>query len=185
MTPIVAACVASLTTMAAMAERDRLRPPSDVMDAVGPTCAMAIVLVAADDSAIARAIDATTGRLGWSHVYFDPCVTDGDGRRRVIAYTVRDGVHWTDPNVYKSNRTHARIDLDPRTGGEILGCIRMRLGRPFRVSHLLRGIDSAATCVGLLVSCMPWKMQQELRAVQVGPCISPNTIAAYFGVPSP
>jgi hypothetical protein len=36
--------------------------------------------------------------------------------------------------------------------------------------------------VGLIVGCLPWHLQQRLRAYQVGPCISPNTIAAFFGV---
>lgn len=145
-------------------------------------CTMAIVLVASDGSATARAIDATTGGLGWTHVYLDPCRTDTSGRPVAIGYTLASGVHWMDPRIYKSNRKQARIDLDPRTGAEIFGCVRARLGKPFSVLDLIRGARSNATCVGLVVGCMPWELQRKLAAVQVGPCVSPNTISTFFGV---
>lgn len=180
--------IAVLSTLANMANAgasDRLILRGSDLDPVAD-CRMAIVLVSADRTPTARAIDRVTGKGGWSHVYFDPCRQTPQGERRVVAYTMREGVHWTDPATYKrAGRVHARIDLDDRTATEIWGCVRARMGRPFRVSHLVAGVDSAATCVGLIVGCLPWAMQERLAKIKVGPCISPNTLATFFGVGSP
>jgi len=181
-TPLIAACLSSLGTIAAIAQTDRLPTSRDELEAVLEPCRMAIVLVGIDGTRVSRTIDAMTGGLGWSHCYFDPCRRDAQGRRRVIGYTVAKGVHWADPATYKNGRKHARIELDATTGAEVWGCVRTRIGRPLRVSALVLGVPSAATCVGLVVGCLPWRIQERLRAMQKGPCISPNTLAAFYGV---
>lgn len=182
MTPLLAACMSTLSTLVAVANSDPLPGKRDELGPVTSPCNLAIVLVGVDDSRISQQIDRMTGGLGFSHSYFDPCRVDEIGVRRVVGYSVARGVHWADEDEYKSGRRKVRIELDATTGAEIWGCVRTRFGRPLRVSSLVLGVDSAATCVGLIVACLPYAMQQELRAVQVGPCISPNTLARYFGV---
>lgn len=181
MTPLIAACLSSLGTIAAIANGDRL-PTNRVEYHPVRECQIAIMLVASDGTPVARAIDASTGGLGWTHCFIDPCRVDAEGQRMVLGYTVANGVHWATLEGYKSERKRARIELDARTGAEVWGCARARLGKPLRVSSLVLGVPSAATCVGLVVECLPFRMQQALRARQVGPCISPNTLAAFFGI---
>lgn len=180
MTPLIAACLSSLGTIATLAQSDRL-PAIRVEHEAVRECQIAIVLVAADSTAVARAIDGATGGLGWSHCFIDPCRVD-KGKRMVIGYTVANGVHWATLDGYKAERKRARIELDARTGAEVWGCARARLGKPLKVSSLVLGVPSAATCVGLVVECLPFRMQANLSARKVGPCISPNTLAAFFGV---
>ncbi len=182
MTPLLAACMSTISTLVAVANSDPLPGPRDELVPAPYPCKLAIVLVAADDSRISRTIDSMTGGRGFSHCYFDPCRVDELGNRRVVGYSVARGVHWADANEYKSDRRQVRVELEERAGAEIWGCVRTRFGRPLRVSSLVLGVDSAATCVGLIVACLPYAMQQDLKAMQVGPCISPNTLAAYFGV---
>lgn len=179
---LVAACAGAMATIAAVAHADPLPSAVDELVPTDYPCNVAIVLVGVDGTRVAQTIDRLTGGGGFSHCYIDPCRVDEQGRRRVIGYTVANGVHWTDPATYKTGRRHVRVELDERTGAELWGCVRARIGRPLRVSSLLLGVDSAATCVGLVVGCLPLRLQQQLRELQVGPCISPNTLAAYFGV---
>lgn len=180
MTPILAAALGSIGTIVAAARADRLVVPS-VGDREIAGCRVSIVLVGVDPtSPISRTIDGMTGNLGFSHVYFDPCRAR-EGRHAVIDYTVARGVHWAPPQIYE-NRDRVRVALDERTGAELLGCVRTRIGRPLRVSALATGTDSAATCVGLIVACLPGDWQDALRSHVVGPCISPNTLASFFGV---
>lgn len=182
MTPLVAACMASLSTLAVVGASDPLPGPRDELVPDPRPCNVAIVLVASDGSSVSRTIDAMTGGLGFSHCYVDPCRVDERGESMVVGYSVARGVHWQRASEYKPTRRHVRIELDARTGAEVWGCVRTRFGRPLRASAIAFGIDSASTCVGLVVSCLPYAMQQRMRRYQVGPCISPNTLAAFFGV---
>lgn len=181
MTPFVAACVSALTTIATMASNDPL--PLDVDEhhlEVG--CKISIVLVRSDGSLVSRTIDAMTGGYGFSHCYVDPCRSNAAGEPMVVGYSPKLGVHWQRASDYKPERQRVRVELDERTGAELWGCVRTRFGRPLKIGALAMGLDSAGTCVGLVVGCLPSKLRTELRAMQVGPCISPNTLAAYFGV---
>jgi hypothetical protein len=144
------------------------------------SCTVSLVLVGADDSILSRMIDRATGRGGFSHVYVDPCRTV-NGKPRVIDYTVARGVHWASPNIYRKRR-RVRLELDAATGAELWGCVRSRIGRPFRMLPMAIAGGSAASCVGLVVSCMPGWLRTELEARRVGPCISPNTLAAFAGI---
>lgn len=171
----------------ATALSDRLTSrPGDRMDMTElPGCTMAIVLLGRDGSAVSRTIDDMTGRLGFSHVYLDPCRVNGSGERMVVGYTATRGVHWERAAAYKPERRQARIDLEASTAREVWGCVRSQLGRPMNKTALALGIDSRATCVGLIVSCLPWSMQEDLHALKIGPCISPNTLAEYFAIGAP
>lgn len=167
--------------------RDRLtsRPRDRVDMREVPGCTMAIVLLGRDDSAVSRTIDDMTGRRGFSHVYLDPCRMNAAGERMVIGYTAAKGVHWERESNYKPKRRRARVELEPNTAREVWGCVRSRLGRPMNTTALMLGVDSPATCVGLIVACLPWSMQEDLHALKIGPCISPNTIAEYFALGAP
>lgn len=171
-----------LASAAASAIRDRIvddreRTEHERVDA----CTMGVVLVGRDDrSRVSIAIDAATGRRGWTHVLFDPC-QEHDGERRFVDYTVARGVHWSTLAPYEG-RALARVELDVVTASETWGCVRARLGRPFRALPLLAGHDTVGSCVGLIVHCLPWHMQRAMRVYQEGPCLSPNTLARYFGV---
>jgi hypothetical protein len=175
--------IGMLASAAFAAMRDRTAKSSERRD-LEPldACAMSIVLVGVDGSRVSRAVDDATGGLGWSHVLFDPCRREGE-RSMVVDYTVRGGVHWSTLEPYARRRLEY-IALDPVAAGETWGCIRSKLGRPFRPLDLVAGHSEAGSCVGLIVSCLPWSMQEAMRPLIVGPCISPNTIAAYFGVTS-
>jgi hypothetical protein len=151
-----------------------------------PGCRVAIVLCGRDESsAVSRTIDDMTGRRGFSHVYLDPCRVDAHGQRMVVGYTAAKGVHWSRADEYKPERRHVRIELEPTTAREVWGCVRSQLGRPMNIGALVLGVDSRATCVGLIVACLPWSMQEDLHALKIGPCISPNTIAEYFALGAP
>lgn len=155
-------------------------PPDDA-SSVLEACTASLVLVGVDRSSrVSRTIDAVTGYDGFSHTYVDPCRTV-DGRHTVIDYTVRDGVHWASPDIY-ADRRRVAINLDARTAAELWGCVRARIGRPLRVAPLIFGRDSQSTCIGLVVACLPTSLRQQLEAVRVGPCISPNTLARFFKV---
>lgn len=149
------------------------------------TCQIAIVLVASDDTFVARRIDEMTGKGGWTHVYLDTCDIDEAGEPVAISYTLARGVHRMDPRVYKSDRKQVRIVLDPSTAYQVAQCVRARVGAPFRLLDLLRGVESEGTCVGLVTSCMPAWLRERIESVKVGPCVSPNAIATYFGVGTP
>jgi hypothetical protein len=168
----------------ASAYRDRLTSrPRDRVDMQDvPQCRMAIVLLARDGSAVSRTIDDMTGKRGFSHVYLDPCRANAAGERMVVGYTAARGVHWEREADNKPERGRARIELEPEVAREVWGCVRSRLGQPMNVTALVLGMDHRATCVGLIVACLPWEMQSQLHALKVGPCVSPNTIAEYFGV---
>jgi hypothetical protein len=181
-TPFIAACISSLTTIATMSANDPLPPPRDELDASPSPCSIAIVLVRSDGSLVSRTIDAMTGGYGFSHVYVDPCRVNAQGESMVVGYSPRLGVHWQRAADYKPERVHVRVELDERTGAELWGCVRTRFGRPLKIGAIAMGLDSAGTCVGLVVGCLPMRLQDELRKLQIGPCISPNTLAAYYGL---
>jgi hypothetical protein len=157
-------------------ERSPRLPPVD-LTTLRPDCRVALVVVGVDPASfISRAVDRVTGRGGYSHVYIDTC-RELDGRPVVIDYTMRRGVHYGDPSAYAS-RPRLRIELDPLTAAQVEGCARARIGSRFELYPMaLR--SSAATCVGLVVSCLPPWMRAELETMRKGPCISPNTVAAW------
>lgn len=143
-------------------------------------CRVALVLVATDPrDPLSATIDDVTGNLGWSHVYVDPCMRIDGGRATIIDFDVRRGVHWSTDGVY-AKRRRVRIELDPSTAAQVIGCVRARVRQPWSVETF--GIDESVNCVGMVVGCLPWDLQEKLRELQVGPCISPNTLAAFFGV---
>lgn len=175
---LLAAITGALAAFDRVARADPL-PPLDDSALLG-ACTSALVLVGVDRSRVSRAINAVTGRDGFSHVYVDPCRTI-DGKRLIVDYTVRRGVHWADPSTYVGRR-RVRIELDATTAGELWGCVRARFGQPLRVAPLVFGRDSSATCIGLVVACLPSLLRANLEIHRVGPCISPNTLARFFGV---
>lgn len=176
--------LASLSTLSVVARRDALFANTDRRDMHrADACDVAIVLLAVDPAdPVSVAIDNRTGRRGFSHAYVDPCRVDDEGRSMVIGYTVARGVHWEYADRYKPTRARVRVKLDAVTGGELWGCVRARIGRPLQVESVVLGIDTASSCVGLIVACLPFAVQDKLRALQEGPCVSPNTLARYFGV---
>lgn len=180
---LATAITSALATVTALAWRDRVTArPKDRrdLDSVGD-CEMAIVLVGRDDaSVVSRTIDDMTGALGWSHVLLDPCRVE-NGERLFVDYTAGEGVHWTTLERY-AHRRMASIPLPEPLASEVWGCTRARLGRPMSVPALALGLETQASCVGLIVSCLPWAMQRELHRRRVGPCVSPNTIALAYGV---
>jgi hypothetical protein len=185
MTSFVVWCLASLSTLGLVARRDALFSSDDPRDMQrADACDVAIVLVAVDPAdPVSTAIDARTGRRGFSHVYVDPCrIEPGSGRRMVVGYSVARGVHWSYADKYKPTRDRVRVRLDAATGSELWGCVRSRIGKPLHVESVVLGIDTASSCVGLIVTCLPFAVQAKLRALQEGPCVSPNTLARYFGV---
>jgi hypothetical protein len=149
-----------------------------VAPALRPGCRGALVLVAVDTDPLSLAIDDLTGALGWSHVYLDPCVSIA-GKPAILDFTVRRGVHWSSPDAY-AKRERRRIELDPQTAAETIACAQARIRQPLSIETF--GIDEPINCVGMIVACLPWHAQEQLRALQVGPCVSPNTLAAFFGV---
>lgn len=165
--------MAGATTRNGMPEIDRSAPLEQ--------CSVSIVLVAVDPSdRVSVAVDRVTGRRGWSHCYVDPCRTR-DGVVSIVDYTVRRGVHWSLPQRYAS-RERVAIRLDPVTASELWGCVRGRIGKAWDAGPLLVGQESAATCVGLVVACLPGAMRDRLEPLREGPCLSPNTLARFFGL---
>lgn len=146
-----------------------------------PMCNISLVLVAADDSAVAQAIDWRTGGHGFSHAYLDGCRIDrATGRRVVIDYTAGRGLHWTDASAY-ARRGAAVVEFAGELGAEIYGCVASKLGAPFKVAPLLAGVESEHTCAGLIVHCLPPALRRSLREAAGHRCVSPNDLAVYFG----
>lgn len=174
--------VGALASAAFGLVRERQADRSQRVDHVPrPACTLSIVLVGVDASSrVSTAIDAATGRRGFSHVLFDPC-RERDGTPLVVDYTMRRGVHWSSLDTYDGRRLE-RVELDAQTGLETWGCVRAHLGRPFRGVELAAGNAEAGSCVGLIVKCLPWSLQQAMVPLIEGPCVSPNTLARYFGV---
>lgn len=142
------------------------------------SCRASLVLVGVDNDPLSRTIDDITGSLGFSHVYLDPCLAV-DGERAIIDFDVRRGVHWSTVDAY-AHRPRRRVELPADLAQQILGCAQARIRQPLSIETF--GIDESVNCVGMILGCMPWALLEELRALQVGPCISPNTLAAYFEV---
>lgn len=166
----------------ALAAFDRLARANPVAYAADAAyvdgCTAALVVVGVDRrSPVSLAIDKVTGGGGYSHVYVDPCRAV-DGERVVLDYTVRRGVHWTSPDIY-ARRKLLRIELTPGDAAVLWACARERIGNPLRIKPLVFGRDSEDTCIGIVVACLPAQWRASLEAHRVGPCISPNTLAAY------
>lgn len=181
---LATAIASSLATMTALAWRDRVgsRPDARTDHLEVGDCRVSIVLIGRDEeSAVSRAIDDVTGSLGFSHLLLDPCRVDAQQRRMFVDYTAARGVHWTTLQPYAHRRV-VSIPLPDPLATEVWGCTRARLGQPMNVQALALGLDTRASCVGLIVSCLPWSMQRELHKRRVGPCVSPNTIALAYGV---
>lgn len=181
---LLTAVAGAMVGAAARAYRDRLTSrPQDRTDLTPvEDCEVAIVLVGRDDKdPVSRAIDDMTGRRGFSHVLLDACRVDEHGRRVAVDYTVRHGVHWSTLDQYRHRRI-VSIPLPFPIGLEVWGCVRAQLGRPMDVAAIALGIDTRASCVGLIVACLPWSMQEDLLALRRGPCVSPNTLAEYWGI---
>lgn len=174
----VALAIGALTAMQAVTQ-----DPLPMLDRSEPreACTVSLVLVGVDPTSTTSVlVDRLTGGDGFSHVYVDPC-RELDGEPRVIDYTVSRGVHWASPDIY-AERRRVRVPLDVVTGSELWGCVRARLGRPFRVGPMALANDSVSTCVGLVVSCLPGRIVERLHAFRRGPCLSPNTLARFFRV---
>jgi hypothetical protein len=181
---MLTAVTSALATCTVLAWRDRVgsRPEARVDHEIVDQCQVAIVLVGRDEeSIVSRTIDDATGALGFSHLLLDPCRVDGAGERQFVDYTSGRGVHWTTLEPYRHRRI-VSIPLPEPLATEVWGCTRARLGQPMNVQALALGIEQHASCVGLIVSCLPWSMQRELHKRRVGPCVSPNTIALAYGV---
>lgn len=158
-------------------DAERLPPPDTSLPV--PDCRPSLGLVRVDPaSVVSKMVDRLTGSRGYSHVYVDPCRTI-DGKRMVIDYTPLRGVHWAPVNVY-ANRQVDFVKLDDQQAMEVWGCVRSRIGRPFKVAPMVLAAPSVANCVGLVVSCMPGDIRRELDKLREGPCVSPNTLARYF-----
>lgn len=174
--------VGALVSATAAAMRERATRVGERHDfEPRPACSMSIVLVGVDpESRTSAAIDKATGSRGFSHVLFDPCRSH-DGRALVVDYTMRHGVHWATLDAYAHRRIE-RVQLDAQTGLETWGCVRASLGKQFRTLELVAGNSEAGSCVGLIVRCLPWSLQEAMRPLVEGPCVSPNTLARFFGV---
>lgn len=159
---------------------DGLPPPDATMPVID--CKPSLGVVAVDDaSPVSRAVDKLTGRRGYSHVYVDPCRTL-EGRRVIVDYTPSKGVHWAPIDAYARRRVEL-VELGDGDAAELWGCVRSRIGRPFRIAPMVVAFPSVANCVGLIVACMPGDMRRELDKLREGPCVSPNTLARYFRLP--
>lgn len=168
---------AALRSFGTAAERDVVQPDASVP---ADRCTSALVLVGVDRSPLSKAIDKLTGGRGFSHVYVDPCRVV-DGERRVVDYSVRHGVTWASPDVYRSRR-RVRVELSPAASAMLWPCIRARMGRPLRILPLALAGDANATCIGLVLTCMPAEFRAMLEELREGPCVSPNTLARWAGV---
>jgi len=177
---VSAALVIGALSAVAAATRVEALPLSFDDGEVQLGCRAAFVLVATDASSwTSRAVDRVTGRRGFSHVYVDPCRRRGDAD--IVDFTPALGVHWASSEKY-AGRRRVRVELDNDDALALWGCVRARVGHPWRLPLMLGPRESAATCVGLVASCLPSWMRAELEELREGPCLSPNTLARYFGV---
>lgn len=171
--------IGALTTVAAAVRADAMPYEADDGTPV-PDCRVAVVLVATDPASwVSRLVDRVTGNRGYSHVYIDPC--RAKGRDDIIDFTPMRGVHWSTSKKYEG-RPRVRFELDGDDASALWGCVRARIGHAWRLPIMLGPRESAATCVGLAASCMPSTMRSQLESLREGPCLSPNTLARYFGV---
>ncbi len=150
-------------------------PPAELVEPDGrPLGAeVAILLVASDGSPVADAIDRASGRLGYSHV-----AIDAGHPTAILDYRPGAGVHWAPRDRY-AERAQARVVLTGRTGEQLFGCARSRLGQPFDAAGLLLHTTSLANCCGLVVGCLPPAIYGELGGS--GRPIAPNDLARLFG----
>lgn len=170
----------------ALMAADRVsREALPLLDTTTPVedCRVSLGLVGVDSrSPISRSVDRYTGRRGFSHVFVDPC-RSVDGVRSIVNYTVTRGVHWAPASTYAGRRVEL-VELDEQTGRELWGCVRGRIGRPFALGPMAVAFPTAANCVGLVVSCLPGTLRAQLAPLIEGVCLSPNTLARYYGVAS-
>ena len=137
------------------------------------------------DTATGRAIDRTSGSLGFSHVAIDGCEVDSEGRRLLIDCQAGQGVTRnlvSDPSYV--NRPHVRVELMGPKAFEFYGCARAKVGLDFDPS-----LRSGLTCAQLVYECMPRTWQEAVDGWrQYGSpadLMSPNQIAAALGLTGP
>lgn len=181
--PVIAFAIGSMMTLATLASAARSpRPAEREREVVRlPRCSVSLVLVGADSSATSRAVDVATGGRGFSHAYLDPCRFDPEtGVRVFVDYNNASGLHWTTES-YRG-RGLARVYFDGSLGDEVFGCVASKLGAPFNVAPLVAGVESAQTCAGLIVHCLPPAMRRTLREAAGTRCVSPNDLSVFFDV---
>lgn len=155
-------------------QREHLEPV-----ARDPACATAIVLFAPDGSVGSRAIDATTGRLGFSHVALQGCEVDADGRPLVLDCQVGEGVTRRALSAY-DGRARSTVYLPGPAAAEAYGCMRARVGLDFNP-----GRRDGWTCGQIITDCLPGELRGLIlgarRYAGPGGLVSPNQIGAAFG----
>lgn len=149
-------------------------PPAELAEPPRPAVApVVLLLIASDGSPIGDAIDRASGGLGFSHVAIDAGHPDA-----ILDYRPGAGVHWAPRDRY-AGRAQAKVELVGRTGEQLYGCARARLGQPFDAAGLILHTDSLANCCGLVVGCLPPGLFAELGGA--GRPIAPNDLARLFG----
>lgn len=151
-----------------------------------PGCSVSILLLATSQKPHAIVADRSTGSRGFSHVAWDACESAGG-----VAYGIDcrpgHGVHRRPLEEIIDGRRAVRIYLPPHEGAEAYGCARGMVGVPYDGIALFRGPGSSrrgTICSELIYECLPEALKARIRLPSGRP-LSPNDIAAAFGVAGP
>ncbi len=167
-----------------MLSRALRRQEREAIDAVGrdPACEVAIVLFGADGTVASRGIDAVTGGLGFSHSCLMGCEVDDQGDALLIDCRPGRGVYRSRLAVY-DGRVRSQVILTGAAAAEMYGCAKGRVGADFTPENSADGL----LCSQLIASCLPRDLASRVagqrRYSGPGGLVSPNQIAAAFGVP--
>lgn len=151
------------------------------------SCGVSIILVAVDGDMVSRAIDAASGRRGWSHAALDGCEVDEDGTPVGLDCYPGRGVQRRPISEIVGGLPFARIHLPLSEGAELYGCVRGRVGAPFDVVGLILGPAAHSTgfvCSQLIYDCLPMRLR-DLVPKPRRRHVAPNDLAAAFGVTGP
>ena len=140
-----------------------------------PTCAVSILLFAANDT-VSNAIDQNSRGVGFSHAAVDGCEVTDDDVPLLIESRANRGVFRRPMSEYGS-RPYARIVLAGVEAAEFYGCVRAHVGHPYDPLY--------SNCAQLVYSCLPRNLQMRVDTAARfrGPAgiVSPNQIAQAFG----
>lgn len=135
-----------------------------------PECVVTVFLLRPDGE-VGRAIDAATGRSGFSHAIAGGCELNAEGEPLVYDCRMGHGVERVPLRRYE-DRERVAFTLDGCDGRELLGGLRARVGQHY-------GEDGSVNCAALVCDALPPRHRE--RVLAEGVC-SPNAIARAFGV---
>jgi hypothetical protein len=159
------------------------RRPGLTTAKVRPGCAVSILLIRASQEPSSQAIDAATGRRGFSHAAWDACESV-DGVPVGIDCRPGHGVHRRPLAEITAGRQYARVVLPLDAGREAYGCARARVGQPYDGIALAMRTGSkrrGTICSELVWECLPESLRARVDMPRNRP-VSPNDLARAFGV---